>query len=148
MQPAFAAPDEFEMLDGVCDVGLRARNSGFSQSLVQQTPGGPHEWPALPIFLIAGLLPDENNLCPLRSLTEDGLSCLFVEITSSARTRRLTQSLQSALCGKKILRRACFFLRFYRHFFQPNKDCVQIQMLWCQFGAACDGRYILIRLVS
>src|ERR1043166_4388662 len=144
MEAPFAPPYEFKVLDGVCDVGLLTRNSGFGQSLVEQASRGPDKRPALPIFLIAGLLAYKNNLYLRRSLTEDRLSGLFVEITSFTGTSGIPQSVKGTLRRKKIFRRTGLFLRFGCHQFQRNNYSEQIQVVWyCRFCRCLRPRLYL-----
>ncbi len=58
---ALAALLELEVLDGVGDVDAVPIDAGVRHRPLQELAGGSHEWPALPVFLVARLLADEGD---------------------------------------------------------------------------------------
>src|SRR4051794_2917812 len=85
MNAAFAARLPFEMLHGVSHVDVAAIDARFFERAIEQLAGGPDERLSGEIFLVAGLLAEEQQLRAFRSFAEDGLRSTFVEMTSGAR---------------------------------------------------------------
>lgn len=73
MDAAFPAGFPLEMLDGVGDVNFFAVDAGFYQRVVEQLACGTDERFSGLVFLVAGLLADENKLAVLRAFAENGL---------------------------------------------------------------------------
>ena len=69
MQPPFAAQGEFETLDRIGDVALRPLKARQCQRVVENLSGRANERAAKPIFLIAGLFPDQHDCRLRRSFT-------------------------------------------------------------------------------
>ena len=82
MLAAFALRFPFEMLNGIRNVHLIARNAGFHQGFVEQSAGGSDEWMALQIFLIAGLLSDEDDLGVSGAFAKHGLCGALIKVTT------------------------------------------------------------------
>jgi len=61
------------MLDRVGNVDVPTRNSGSDKGFVQYFSCGSDEWVARDVFFVSGLLADQHDSCPSRSLTENGL---------------------------------------------------------------------------
>ena len=74
----------FEMLDGVRDIDLVARDAGFHPRFIKQPAGGTHKGMPLQILLIAGLLADEDKFCMRGAFSKHGLSGPLVEIAPGA----------------------------------------------------------------
>ena len=73
MNPASPARLEFEVLDRIGDVHAISRDARFFHHLIEQLPRRANEGLTDPVFLIAGLLPDENQRRVLGSRSEDRL---------------------------------------------------------------------------
>jgi hypothetical protein len=84
MFPTLALWLPFEVFDGVRDVHLVARDTGFHQRFIKQPAGGAHKGMPLQILLIAGLLADEDKLCMRSAFSKDGLSGPLVQIAAGA----------------------------------------------------------------
>jgi hypothetical protein len=84
MFPALALWLPFKMLDGVRDVHLVARDTGFHKRFVKQLAGWSHKGMPLQILLIAGLLADEDKFCMRGAFSKHGLSGPLVEIAPGA----------------------------------------------------------------
>ena len=82
-----AALDKFEMLDRVGDIGSLPLDPGLPERLVEQLPGGADERPSGQIFLVAGLLADEQDERIERPFAEHGLRRAFVEVAARAARR-------------------------------------------------------------
>jgi hypothetical protein len=81
---AFTARLPFEMFDGVGDVSFAAIDAGLLERGVEKFSCGADKWAALLIFLIAGLLADEEDSRFARAVAEDGLRGVFVEVAGFA----------------------------------------------------------------
>jgi hypothetical protein len=81
---ALAAKLPFEMLDGVGDVGLAAVDAGFFQGSVEELSGRPDEGAALLVFLVAGLLAEEEDFRMGGTFAEDGLGGVFPKVAGFA----------------------------------------------------------------
>ena len=90
MDSPFASRYEFEMFDGIGNVNVAALDSGLFERAVQQLAGGAYERLTGAIFVVAGLLADENHPRPHTALSEDGLRRVLVEIATAALGRRLS----------------------------------------------------------
>jgi hypothetical protein len=58
---ALSALLELEVLDGVGDVDAAPVDAGVRHRPLQELAGGPHERPALPVLLVAGLLANKGD---------------------------------------------------------------------------------------
>ena len=72
---------KFKMFNDIGDVNLLAVNTGLFQCAVQQLTGGPDEWLSLKIFVVPGLLSDEEKMGLPGTLTKYGLSRMLPQIT-------------------------------------------------------------------
>ena len=72
VQPALAALDVLEVLDGVGDVGFLAVDAGLGERAVEELAGGADEGAAGEVLLVARLLADEGDGGAERALAEDG----------------------------------------------------------------------------
>ena len=77
VQPALAALDVLEVLDGVGDVSFGAVDADFGQRTVEDLAGGADEGAALQVLLIAGLLADEGDGSADWAFAEDGARAAF-----------------------------------------------------------------------
>ncbi len=84
MDAPFAAPYEFEVLDGVRQVHLRHVDARRFQRLAQYHSGRPDERVALAIFAVARLFADEQQPGARRPLAEHGLGRIPVEVAAPA----------------------------------------------------------------
>src|SRR5205085_6925646 len=73
-----------EMLHGVGDIHLMARNARSVQRLVEHRAGGADKRRALTVFLVARLLADKHHACLVWTGAEDDLRGRFVEIAAAA----------------------------------------------------------------
>ena len=73
MNAAFALLLEFEMFDRVGDIGLRPINSGFAKRRVKYLSCRANKGLPLHILLIARLLTNKHQLCPLRPFAKNNL---------------------------------------------------------------------------
>jgi hypothetical protein len=80
-----AARLPLEMFYGVGDVDLRAVDAGFDEGRIEQFACGANEWLAFEVFLIAGLLADQQDFGIGRAFAEDGLRAAFPEVAGFAR---------------------------------------------------------------
>jgi len=96
-----------EVLDCIGYVNLLTGDPCFGQGLVKQASRRSDERMALPIFLISRLLSYKDDTGILRSLAENGLSCIFIYLASFARTSRVAQSFKRALRRQEICRGVC-----------------------------------------
>lgn len=72
------------MFNGVGDVDLLAVNASFGQTAVEQFAGRTDEWFAHQVFVVPGLLADQENPGFGRSFAEDSLCADFPEGTTLA----------------------------------------------------------------
>jgi len=68
---ALSALLELEVLDGIGDVDVASVEAGVRHRPLQELAGGAHERPALPVFLVAGLLADEGDRSADRAFAQD-----------------------------------------------------------------------------
>ena len=73
-----ATLDPFEMLHGVGDVNLSARNTRFSEGFVQDTTCRSDERPALAIFHVAWLFTDKHDARVFRPFAENRLGRVLI----------------------------------------------------------------------
>src|SRR4051812_4512753 len=84
-----------EVLDDVGDVDLRAVDPSLLEGAVEQLAGRADERTALEILLVAGLLPDEDDVRVRGPLAEHGLRAGLPERASLATRGGLPQLLQA-----------------------------------------------------
>src|SRR5215471_8470429 len=84
VNPALSALDEFEMLDDIGDIDRSAREVGRGERTIEHLSGGSDEGRTLKVLLISGLFSHENGSRRRRSLAEDGLRRMTVEIAAAA----------------------------------------------------------------
>jgi hypothetical protein len=90
------------MLHRVGDIDLLPLDADLLHDPRQQLARRPDEWPSLQIFLIAGLLADEEGPGRRRPFAEDGLRRLGIERTPPAALGRPGQRGQIMPLGQKI----------------------------------------------
>ncbi len=73
-----------EVLDGVGDVDLGARDAHLGESLVEHPPGRPDERLSRQVLLITRLLADEERRGAPRTLPQDGLRPGLVQLAAPA----------------------------------------------------------------
>jgi hypothetical protein len=105
VKPPFAAPDPFEMLDGVSHIHLIAGYTGFRESLVKHPSGRSNERKTLAVFLVPRLLADEDHFGMRRTFTENRLSGVLIEIAAFAVCGSFSERFRGELLGQKITRR-------------------------------------------
>src|SRR5438270_7716144 len=88
---ALAAWLPLEMLDRVGDVDVASRDPRVLERLVEHCAGGPDEWCALAVFLVARLLADKHHTSLVRPGAEDDLRCSLVKIAAAAFMRGGTE---------------------------------------------------------
>src|SRR4051794_22156366 len=93
---ALAALLEFEVLDHVGHVDLRARDAGFLERAVELAAGRADERPPFAVLTVAGHLADEHDPGRTRALAEDGLRRGLEEGAAAAPRRGLPQRGQSS----------------------------------------------------
>jgi len=84
----------FEVLHGVCDVDILARDAGRVEGAVEKLARGPHERPSGFVLGVSRLLSDDDDLGVARTFTEDRLRAELVEVapaTSGGRGPQLWQ---------------------------------------------------------
>ena len=106
MDPPLAPQLPLEMLHGVGDVDLVARDARGGERLVEDLAGRPDERPASQILLVPRLLAEEERGRRRRPFAEHRLRRVLVEITRRACLSRLPQALD---------RRLVRFLHRFRH---------------------------------
>jgi len=84
VDPPLAAQLELEVLDRVRDIRRLAVDGCIGQSTVEELAGRSDERLAGAIFLVAGLLADQQDAGPLATHPEHGLRCVFPERASAA----------------------------------------------------------------
>lgn len=77
-----------EMFDRVGDVGVFARDAGGVERAIQELAGRADERASGLVLGVARLLADENHPRGARSLTEDALGGVLVEVAAAARLHR------------------------------------------------------------
>src|SRR5438093_13128327 len=95
VQASLAALDPFEMLDGVGDIDLVARNTRCGEGFVQKTTCRADERMALAIFHVARLFTNEQDACGFPPIAENRLGGVSVQIAPYARTSTRSQLLES-----------------------------------------------------
>src|SRR6185295_3718222 len=115
-----------KVLDGVGEVDVAARDARVFECLVEHRTGWTDKRCALPIFLIAGLFPDEHDTRLVRTGTEDHLGRGLVEITAAAFMCRCGERAKADALRNKRRRRpfparlASVGTAFFRHRQQPS----------------------------
>lgn len=112
MQASFATLNPSKMFDGVGDVYLVARDAGFGKGLVEHPARRSDERMSLTVFHIAGLFAHQKDIRMFRSLAENGLGRILVEIASFARPSRGAQAFKVSPLGEKF---RCGGLLFFVH---------------------------------
>jgi len=102
---ALAAGLPLEVLDDVGDVRQLPVDARLLERLVEQPAGGPDERFARQVFLVAGLLADEDDLGLWRALAEDRLRRVFVEVAPGAGRGRFSERFQRRVLGLEELLR-------------------------------------------
>jgi hypothetical protein len=90
MEAALAARGGFplEVFDSIGEENFFTIEFDFGQGAIEHFPGRTDEWMALQVFLIAGLLANEQNAGRDRTLAENALGSVFVEIAAAALLER------------------------------------------------------------
>ncbi len=96
---SLAAAAVLEVLDRIGHIHLGTVDSGLRKRTVKQCAGGPHEWSALTILAVAGLLTYEHHRCSRRALPEDGLSRVAPQRTGTTFPRLPPQLVECLLCA-------------------------------------------------
>ena len=91
MQTPLAAPDPFEMLDRIGDINFIALDLRFFQCAIEQATRRPDKRVSLLIFLIPGLFANQDNARFRRSLAENCLCRVLIEIAALAILGRLAK---------------------------------------------------------
>src|SRR5262245_13184073 len=91
-----------EMLHGIGDENLRARNSRLCQRAVEDPPGWADERLAAEILLVTGLLADEHDVSGSAALARHRLRCVFVERAARARVLGLGKLRQRIDLRRKL----------------------------------------------
>jgi hypothetical protein len=84
VKPPLSALAKFEMFDGVGDIGAGAIDTCFLQRGIENLARRTDEGPPRQIFLVAGLLTDEQYVGLQRALAEHGLGRIFIEVAARA----------------------------------------------------------------
>lgn len=84
VEAAFASWLPPEMLHGVGDVDIVARNSGMIQRFIKQATGGTDERLALLVFFVAWRFAEQDHVGSPRALAEDGLRSVLVQVAAFA----------------------------------------------------------------
>src|SRR5688572_27117056 len=84
VQSALAARRELEVLHGIGDEGLSARNAGIGERAIEQFSGRPDERPAGEVFLVARLLADQHRARTARALAWHRLAGVPIERAAPA----------------------------------------------------------------
>jgi hypothetical protein len=101
--PALHELEMFDRIGNVDCIGIDARSGhAFMQHASRRT----HEWMPLQILAIAGLLPDENQLCTHGTFAEDRLRSVYVEIAALTTSRCVAQSLHREPLGNERVGRS------------------------------------------
>ena len=88
MQAPFTALDKFKMFHRVGDIDLRARNTRFCESLIEETTRRPNKRTPLPILHVAGLFTDKHQGRLILPLAEYCLGSVAIEIATFTRPGR------------------------------------------------------------
>src|SRR5262249_24004160 len=105
---ALAALLDLEVLDGVGDVELLARQTGFGERLLQHLTRRPDERRTLPVFVVSRLLADEDDAGAGRASAEHGLRRVAIEIAALAMRRCFREFAESRLLRHERRRTLAF----------------------------------------
>jgi len=102
MDPALASRRRFppEVLNHVGDVDVGAIDPGILQGAVEDPAGGADEGVALDVLSVARLLADEHHAGSLRSLAEDRLRRVAIQVAALTALDGLGEGVQGAFRGK------------------------------------------------
>src|SRR5688572_14616809 len=89
MDALLAARLPLEVLHRIGDEGFVTRDTYFSERFIENPTGRPDEGPAGKVFLISGLLADEEERRLARAFSKHRLSTRLIEIAGAARLRSL-----------------------------------------------------------
>lgn len=92
VQAALATLLEFKMLHCVGNIGLSTVDAGIDKRLGEHTASWANKWSATPVFLIPGLLSDQQQSGPRRTFARHDLCRVPVERTTLARRFGIAQS--------------------------------------------------------
>ena len=88
MQTLLAKHLMLEVLHGVGDEGLRPRDAGVLQRLIEEPAGRPDKWPTGEVFLVARLFTDQHERSVARPLAGHRLSGIAIKRTARATSLR------------------------------------------------------------
>jgi hypothetical protein len=98
------ANDESEVLHQVGDVDVAAVESGFVDRAIEHAARRPDERPAGAVLLVARLLADQHDAGVIRSLPEDGLRRVPIELAAVALPDRFAHRAERRPFGEEIRR--------------------------------------------
>jgi hypothetical protein len=78
MQAPLTALNPFEMLDGIGDINLVARNARFDERFVEKSTCGSDEGMALAVFHVSRLLTDKHHRRIFGTFAENRLGSIFI----------------------------------------------------------------------
>ena len=104
MNAAFAARLVLEVLHGVRQVHVAARDAGHLQRLVEYRARRSNKRLALAVFLIPRHFADQHDIGLARTLAEDCLSGAPIQLATAARRGRFAERGQREPLGKKLRR--------------------------------------------
>lgn len=96
---ALAARLELEVFHGVGNVSIGEGDSGRFKSPGEDLARGADKGMALPIFLIAGLLADDDDAGAARTLAENGLRRVAVKVARLTEARGFTEDAERTRLG-------------------------------------------------
>jgi hypothetical protein len=79
------------VLDNIRDIRVGSVNTRGFQRLIEYAPGGADKWLALEVFVVAGLLADEDHSRGLPALAEDRLRGVLEKGAALAVLSRIAQ---------------------------------------------------------
>src|SRR5947208_16307634 len=99
---AFAARFPLEMLDDVSDISFLAINACFFKCFVEQFAGRTNKRLAFEVFIVAGLLADEENFSLASAGAKDGLRAALIKVAGLAIGRGFAKCRQRFSIGNQI----------------------------------------------
>src|SRR2546428_13093827 len=102
MDAALAARFPLEVFDDVGDISFLTINAGFFKGVVEQFAGWTNKRFAFEVFIVAGLLTNEEDFGIASARAKDGLRAAFIEIASLAVGRGCTKGRWRWPMGKEI----------------------------------------------
>jgi hypothetical protein len=105
MQPFLAAHLIFEVLDRIGDVAAVTIYASLFQALVEKAASGTNKRLARQILLIARLFSDKDDLGILRTVSEDEMSGVAIEIATPAGFGIASECLERRRIGMIALKR-------------------------------------------